>query len=179
MKDKRLQGVREKFFSGDLPEPSPRSEGNRRPREPLSPDDMMNRIDARLRRILVKSCKNSFPASKVVDTFESFLTRAFSGKKIKVPPDTWHDLLLEPPTITKRKEENSIFVKFCFDAESPTGGFNRLLLHGLCQYHGLAAASCSVELMMGDRMVSSRVLNASGALSGPESRLTDHIAKME
>ena len=181
MDDKSFQGVREKFFAGDLPEKSQnsRSEANRQAKEPTTPEEMMHRIDARLRRILVKSCKNSFPASKVVDTFEVFLVRAFSGKKNKTLNDTWDDLLIEPPTITKRKGEDntSVVVKFCFDADSPTGGFNRLLLHGLCQYHGLSAVSCSLEMMMQDNLVSSRVLTASGRLSGPESRLTQHIAE--
>ena len=139
MDDKSFQGVREKFFAGDLPEKSQnsRSEANRQAKEPTTPEEMMHRIDARLRRILVKSCKNSFPASKVVDTFEVFLVRAFSGKKNKTPNDTWDDLLIEPPTITKRKGEDntSVVVKFCFfgfkfGSTSILGGFLTTFLGG-------------------------------------------------
>jgi hypothetical protein len=186
MEDEKLREFRDKFYAGELKEGPVSSMSHKpTPRDPLTAEEMMNRIDGRLRRVVVKACENSAPASKVVDTFEAFLVRAYRGKKNKTPPEAWIDTLLEPPTITTRCSHNSkedgrggMVVKFFFDAYSSAGGFNRLLLHGLCQFHGLQAASSTVQVTMAaGRIVSSRVLTASGTISGPpKTRLSEYIA---
>jgi hypothetical protein len=184
MEDEKLRDFRDKFYAGELKEGPVSSISHKlTPRDPLTAEEMMNRIDGRLRRVVVKACENSAPASKVVDTFEAFLVRAYRGTKNKTPPEAWHDTLLEPPTITTRCSNSKdggrggVVVKFFFDADSSAGGFNRLLLHGLCQFHGLQAASSTVQVTMADRIASSRVLTASGTISGPpKTRLSEYIA---
>lgn len=148
MKDDSLKGVRDRFFECELPvaveAPSqPRSHVSHK--RPLTADDMMNRIDNRLRRIVIKACTNSYPAAIVVETFETFLVSSFTGKKPKLAADWSNDLLLEPPTITHRKDSRSV-AQFFFDANSSSGGFHRLLLHAICQFHGLNAASKMVDI---------------------------------
>lgn len=181
LRQDELSGVREQFFEGELPHRSNAvvayNPNKYQPKGPLTPAHMMNRIDARLRRVVVKACENSFPASKVVHTLEAFLVRAYAGKSDTTPRDTWKELLLEPPTVTHRKRDDTYITRFLFDADSSTGGFHRLLLHGLCQFHGLGATSSSMEVVVegGKGKSSARLLTASGTLSGAEVKLVDLI----
>jgi hypothetical protein len=64
-----------------------------------------------------------------------------------------------------------------FDADSATGGFHRLLLHGLCQFHGLAAASSTMNVVVhgNNEAKKARVLTATGMLYGSDVRLVDFI----
>jgi hypothetical protein len=155
LRQDELSGVREQFFEGELPHRLNTvvvayNPNKHRPKGPLTPEHMMNRIDARLRRVVVKACENSYPASKVVHTLEAFLVRAYAGKSDTTPRDAWKELLLEPPTVTHRKRDDTYITKFLFDADSSTGGFHRLLLHGLCQFHGLGATSSSMQVVVED-----------------------------
>ena len=177
MEDNKLHGLRDKFFAGELQEQPTRPRDHRLvSSKPLTPEDMMNRIDDRLRRVVVKACTNSFPASQVVDNLETFLVRSYAGKKDKLPRETWNDVLLEPPTMTERKHDDMVIYKFLFDAESSAGGFYRLLLHGLCQFHGLQATSSTVDVMI-DNHKEARILKAAGTLSGPNVRLVEQVMK--
>ena len=170
----------EKFFENEL-DSRPRIQSQKRCPVPTTLDEKFNRIDARLRRVLTKACENSYAASRIVDKFEGFLLGIFS-EKVKIPPGIkWEGLLLKDPSVTLPMASGSPSVtsKFCFDAELSSSGFNRLLLHGLCQYHGLSAASSTVVLPISGRFVSARVLSASGSLSGPKSSLTVHIVSRQ
>jgi hypothetical protein len=180
MEDDSLKSVRDRFFDCDTGRPtqSPvRSRGilNR----PLTAHDMMNRVDARLRRIVVKACTNSYPAAKVVEVFEAFLITSFAGKKAKQLSSDWSsDLLLEPPTITRRKDLRHV-AQFFFDAESSTGGFHRLLLHAVCQFHGLNAVSKMVDIAIGDNS-RARALSVTGTITEDSRyRLLDHATKQD
>lgn len=61
----------------------------------------------------------------------------------------WKGLLLHSPTgVSLRTKEYAASgeqpgyrAQFSFDAESPTGGFHRLLLQSICQFHGLTTVS--------------------------------------
>jgi len=174
-----MAGVRDRFFEGELPGPlaphQPRSRISQK--GPLTAEDMMNRIDNRLRRIVVKACSNSYAASKVVETFEEFLVASFADSKPKLVEDWWDDLLLEPPSITSRKDLRSV-AQFFFDADSTTGGFHRLLLHAVCQFHGLHAVSKMVDITI-DSKSKSRALNVTGVLGEKKFRLLDHIAERQ
>jgi hypothetical protein len=133
----------------------------------------------------VKACENSFPASKVVETFERFMVRAYNNNNgeekdkttTPVEKEAWEGILLEPPTVTHRTNDDSYVVRFLFDGECPNGGFHRLLLHGLCQFHGLRATSSTMEVKVGNEQPTSmaRLLTAAGTLSGPDVRLVDYI----
>jgi hypothetical protein len=175
-----LQDVREQFFLGELTqEPQlSRSKKPEQPSGPLSAEQMMNLIDARLRRVVVRSCCNSYPASQVVARFESFLVQAFAGEKNKTPNEEWEGILIEPPTVTHRMDSPVSVAKFYFDAETATGGFNRLLLHGLCQFHGLQATSATVNVLIQDH-TQARVLTVFGTLSGSNVQLVEHIMQQQ
>ena len=179
MEDDKLHDLRDKFFAGELQEQPTRPRDHKLvSSKPLTPEDMMNRIDDRLRRVVVKACTNSFPASQVVDNLETFLVRAYAGKKDKLPRETWSDMLLEPPTVTERKRDDMVICKFLFDAQSSAGGFYRLLLHGLCQFHGLQATSSTVDIMI-ENHKQARILTATGTLSGPKVRLVEQVMKRQ
>ena len=176
--DDRLQLVREQFFAGELnakPAEAPHSRSLTNMTESATPEDMMLRMEARLRRVVVRACENSVPASSVVEHVEAFLVRAHRGKSV---PDTswWQGLLLEPPTTTHRKQDNVYITRFLFDGNDPNGGFHRLLLHGLCQFHGLRASSSTMELaveqkgssettMTMTKMQQARLLVATGTIA--------------
>jgi len=174
MTDDELKGVRDRFFEGELPN---RSQPSHKVglQGPLTAQDMMNRIENRLRKVVVKACTNSYPAAKVVESFEDFVIRALAGKKLKVSSDWWKDLLLEQPTVTTRKDSRTV-ARFYFDAESSTGGFHRLLFHAVAQFHGLKAVSEMVNIQIGDKS-QARALTVSGAISEAKYRLLDHIVK--
>lgn len=145
-----MKGARENFFEGEGPNPGATCHKNPRDSHKkvlLTANDMLYRIDPRLRRLAVRACRNSYAAAKVVGMFEEFVLGSFtinkSMKGIQSLDDDcwWKDLLLECPTITQRKDNHRHTAQFFFHSSSPTGGFHRLLLHAVCQFHGLNAAS--------------------------------------
>ena len=101
---------------------------------------------------------------------EKFLINSFD--KGKAAPLRLVDTMLEQPTVTKLTTGQTT-IRFYFDAESSSGGFHRLLLHAVCQFHSLNAVSTSVEL---NGNTQSRLLSVSGVrISGPHVRLVDHV----
>jgi hypothetical protein len=192
MEDDTLKDVRERFFEGEGPVNAPVSRTNRSHRKILTPDDMMCRIDPRLRQVVVKACANSYPASKVVGKFEDFIVASFAAdemfedfvvtsadgtKGIQLPEDWWSGLLLDHPTITKddSPSEERTIANFFFDAESSTGGFHRLLLHAVAQFHGLKAVSKITRIGASK----ARTLVVSGSMDKVKFRLLDYLAEKE
>lgn len=186
--DKSLRLVREQFFDGSLPCDIHTSTSSSKRRvvvdDALTPIERFHRIEARLRRIVVKACENSFAASKVVNTLEQFLAQVYSGDEDMRSAEEWKEILLEPPVVTaskKKKKDDEEgpstgkIIKFCFDADSSTGGFHRLLLHGVCQFHSLKATS-STSRINGKK---ARVLTATGNFSGGNVRLVDFITERQ
>ena len=147
----------------------------------LSPSIMLNRIDSRLRRVVVKAITNSYAASKVVNVLETYLLSVYCENESHDANHTseeeevwWKEIrLLEAPTSTYQKSTQSWITRFVFDSQAPTGGFHRLLLHGLCQFHGLKAMSGSSGAK------NSRVLTASGTLSGARYKLVHCMTNVE
>jgi phosphosulfolactate phosphohydrolase-like enzyme len=135
----------------------------------LNGDDMLHRIDPRLRRLVVRACHNSYAAAKVVELFESFIVQSFTNdKKSTLLTDCWwSDLLLECPTLTHRRDSRRSTAQFFFHPTLPTGGFHRLLLHAVCQFHGLNVVSRTEENYEciwgnGETTNGTRVLTATG-----------------
>lgn len=198
--DDALGSVRRQFFEGELPNPvthptRPSTFTGRDDFSSLTPLERFHSIDGRLRRILVKACVNSYAATKVVRTLEEFLVRAHSGREgAPKPKGEWQEFLLEPPTATSHRgrggdvsvgsggSSHPWSTRFLFDADSATGGFHRLLLRGVCQFHGLRAASSTMDVMVGTETKKARVLAATGSLSRSASRivcLVDFISNRE
>jgi hypothetical protein len=145
-----MRAKREQFFEGEGPTlaPSPalvdyhkRSIASKK--EPSTASDMLNRIDPRLRRLAMRAYRNSYAAAKVVDNFEAFVVGSFGMPKDSTArlgnDNWWRDLLLECPTIARRRDNGKYSAQFYFHATAPTAGFHRLLLHAVCQFHGLNA----------------------------------------
>ena len=187
MQDDEMRVAREQFYEGEGPMPVTSTLYHRgsgaSQKKPLTADDMLNRMDPRLRRLLVRACHNSYAAAKVVGLFEEFVVSSFT-KKTKnsksIDEGWWKSLLLECPTITQRKDNDRYMAQFFFHATSPTGGFHRLLLQAVCQYHGLNAVSrMERNLDVGDEMVTARALNIAGNVNDSSStyRLLKHLGE--
>jgi hypothetical protein len=191
--DEALVNVRRQFADGELPNRLlPTTSGQSRKVDPSlwTPEERFFRIESRLRRIVVKACENSYAASQVVNILEDYLIGIHAGKDDTRSLQEWLELLLEPPTVTSRgaspskkaetkEQREELLVRFLFDADSSTGGFHRLLLHAICQFHGLDAASSTMRVDVKNGSTMARVLTATGVLSGSDVHLVDFIAERE
>jgi hypothetical protein len=170
MNDDEMKDSREQFFEGYGPiqKDKPQKLKPTKTNALVSGEDMLNRIDQRLRRLLIRACHNSYAAAKVVELFESFIVSSFMNDTSTLLNDGWwRDLLLECPTLTHRKDSNRSTVQFFFHPTLPTGGFHRLLLHAVCQFHGLNVVSRTeenYECLWGNGSTTNgtRVLSATG-----------------
>jgi hypothetical protein len=180
MTDVKLRNIREQFFEGEFASVTPVVPLRPHRSNPTTAADQMNRIDNRLRNVAVRACRNSGPAATVVDRFETFVIATFLGSAHTtrlLEESWWHDLLLQVPTV-RRKPENTpasfMVLQFYFDPFSSTGGFHRLLLHAICQFHGLSAISNMVDV--GDSK-QARALIVSGRLTDAPHRMLQHLIR--
>jgi hypothetical protein len=174
MRGEQFKGIRDSFFDG---EPIPtRSSSHKEPKiRHLSGLEMLHRIDTRLRRVIVRACANSVPATTVVERFEKFVFEVFAHKESQSVV-CFDGILLEPPTISTKPGNSSVVTcQFYFDPESSPGGFHRLLFHAVCQFHGLDAVSSMVAIQINEHS-SARVLIVSGCIDAKiEHRLLEVI----
>jgi len=179
MQDGTLHDVRNQFFEGELPSRPDEVPGLPKERPlPQTGQEMLYRIDGRLRRVVTKACRNSMPASRVIKTFETFVVDSFRKKpRETLPGDWWNqdELLLERPTVTARKD-GKFTAQFYFDPQNSTGGFHRLLLHAVCQFHGLLALSRVVQIKIGAHQ-QSRALMVTGPAVDTKFRLLDVLSQ--
>jgi hypothetical protein len=185
MTDDGMRDFRERFFEGHGPAPAaPNHETAGAVRNSaFTGDDKLHRIDQRLRRLVVRACHNSYAAAKVVQHFENFVVGSFTkGSKIRPEDDRWWtSLLLECPTITRRKDSDRCTAQFFFDAKLPTAGFHRLLLHAVCQFHGLNVVSrMESNYVFQNRDKSAWTLVASGLIDDASSGilLLQHLGEV-
>jgi hypothetical protein len=186
MKDDDMKDVREKFFDGHGPTPLgpvdthvERSGASKKPA--LKGENLLHRIDQRLRRLLVRACHNSYAAAKVVQLFEKFLLASFGKEQETLDNDWWNNLLLECPTITHRKDNNRCTAQFFFHATLPTGGFHRLLLHAVCQFHGLKVVSrMETNFVIENQVATARALVVTGNLDDTsiDKHLLHHLGEL-
>lgn len=74
--------------------------------------------------------------------------------------------------------KSKLTIRFLFDGQSSTGGFNRLLVHGLCQFHGLQVQSSSTEIITTTtrtKTQTARMLTATGILSGTDVNMVQYV----
>ena len=180
MENKELKGVRERFFEGELPESNANSKARKARRSseyPLTIEARMNRIDPRLQNVIVRACNNSEPASRVVDMFEKFVVASFGGEKAELTDSWWKDILLVRPNIAESEKSSHVTVKFFFEAISSKGGFHRLLLHAITQFHGLRAVSSILKVEIGEAS-SARALAVTGSIDKTSRcSLYDHLTQ--
>jgi len=204
MQDDALKSAREQFFEGAGPLPTAISRQRSKPKEQepllLSASDRLHRVDPRLRRVVVRACRNSYAAAKVVELFEECVVSVFRGDGdwVLVADETttldgddnnnnntwWKDLLLQSPTVDTNNETGGYRAQFHFHPTSPTGGFHRLLLQAVCQFHGLHTVSRMVydvvQMESGSRS-KARALIVTGArmTEEPRFRLLQHLGQQE
>jgi len=194
MKDDAPNSLRNQFFDGTLHArtTAPKAHGKHinsvvNLSDP-TPADLYRRIDGRLQRVVSKACENSQPACIVVESFENFLIGVFHGKSdsyddeskrkgIKNSTDQsfWQDILMEEPALEFDADEATTSVTFLFDGDSSSGGFHRLLIHAVTQFHCLNAKTSTRD--QGGK--SARVLQVQGVMRGGKHRLLDHLAILQ
>jgi hypothetical protein len=218
MLDDAFREAREKFFEGAGPLPNERrlhSTSTTKQVKYMTAAERMNRIDPRLRSVVVRACRNSYAAAKVVELLEDYVVSTFQGHSdwilIRTPSASssdndeqeqsmwWKGLLLQSPTVSKNSPTKAMDVDSCeeegvngyyqalflFDADSPTGGFHRLLLQAICQFHGLNIASRVLHdapLLDGTSCSQARVLIATGLVKeegAQPMRLLQHLNDQE
>jgi len=214
--DQTIVKIRDQFYEGELhpqaeEEKVSKSTCSRRSMNIIptitTPEDMLFRIEPRLRTVLLRACENSMPASFVVTHAENFILQTHSPTQKGDDNDEddtfvmvddgdddndpslldksigkndsnswWHDILLEPPSVTYETKEIPIqedeeedpsvaqttpmmmvttttTTRFIFDGTSSNGGFHRLLIHGMCQFHGLKASSSTIQYEIKEQQV--------------------------
>jgi hypothetical protein len=169
--DAGMKGLREDFFRGEIGYPTSRLPTKQPATEvALTPEMMLSRLHGRLRKVVTRACSNSQASIKFVDAYERFLVQFYGKGKVTSLEADVSASLLEPPTVTRKKSGKTV-ARFYFDSVSSAGGFHRLLLHAVTQFHGLQAVSKTVEMEAN----TARLLTVVGSLSGPKVRLVDHI----
>jgi len=178
--DLKMKGIREEFFEGEIGYGTPTSSSRTKRTTAnieLTPAQMLRRIPDRLRNVVVRACSTSDATATIVDSYETFLVQSFvEGKATTLDTLGLSGSLLEPPTVLQTKLGSTV-ARFCFDSESSAGGFHRLLLHAVCQFHSLNAVSKTIER----ETESARLLTVTGTLLGSEVRLSEtiHNTKMD
>lgn len=169
--DAGMKSLREDFFRGEIGYPASCLPTTKPATEvALTPELMLSRLHWRLRKVVTRACSTSQASIKFVDAYERFLVKCFGKGKITSLDADVSASLLEPPTVTRKKSGKTV-ARFYFDSESSAGGFHRLLLHAVSQFHGLQAVSKTVEM----GATTARLLTVAGSLSGPKVQLVDHI----
>jgi hypothetical protein len=168
LQDKTLQSVRDRFFEGEFATMRTPHKVHSTPED--SPEQWMKRMDSRLRPVIIKACTNSYPATCVVKVLEEFLVQLYYKTSSKpLPLNWWHDLLVNAPELAQVNDKR--VVEFRFPVDSSQGGFHRLLLHAVAQFHGL-----HVSRLIPNQ---ARFLSVSGYIDseGPVFSLLDHLEK--
>lgn len=141
---------------------------------------MKSNVNERLMNVVVRSCKSSGFTRNVVDAFERLLVNNMSdtdndngnGKissshNSDPDGDIWKKVVVQNPFIT-RKEKIGVMIRMLFNEGERKGAFNRLLLHAVCQFHGLD--TCSTTTSKGYRM-----LTITGRCQGSNFRFLEFV----
>ena len=178
MQDTTLESVRHQFFEGEIGHGGTAAVIRKQPLvHSEEPAVMLKRIHERLRNVLFRACTNSEATLLIIDAFEACLKSSFLKGKAKSLKQV--DTLLEVPTVSIRTSGHTT-ARFCFDASSSTGGFHRLLLHAVCQFHGLNAISTTTTLTTSSGETVARLLTVTGKrLVGADINLTEYIKLTE
>jgi hypothetical protein len=119
------------------------------------------RIEPRLRRLVVRAGHNSCAATNVMQRFEDYILQHYFpelGYEKVLLAEWWTGLLADEPTTKMNVVEEPeagceassssspqgsnklLQLEFVFP-DTPNAGFHRLLLHAVCQFHGLKATA--------------------------------------
>jgi hypothetical protein len=139
-----------------------------------SGEAMMDKVQGRLFNVVQQACETSDFTQSIMNSFESFLVMHLSVQhdeaRLKDAEDAstrvLEKILVQKPFVT-RKADNQFTLRFLFSDAQKKGAFNRLLLHALCQFHGLNIASSTTS--KGYKMIT-----VTGICKGSQFRFLDH-----
>mmetsp|Transcript_1258 Transcript_1258/g.1916 ORF Transcript_1258/g.1916 Transcript_1258/m.1916 type:complete len:370 (-) Transcript_1258:2028-3137(-) len=176
IQDEGLKHVRHQFFDGEIGNEHSKAHLNSKCKNQctedcLSPIFMMKRIHDRLRNVVVRACKSDATV-KIVDAFEDCLNSCFLRGKPEKSVTNVVQTLSDLPTVIRR-ESGQTACYFNFDADSSSGGgYHRLLLHAVCQFHGLHAISTSVDT---EQKLKRQLIVSGKVFSGPNFKLSNQV----
>lgn len=112
---------------------------------------MRENVNKRLLNVVMRACKSSGFTRKVVEAFEQLLVQNMAGvddttsSKSMKDDDIWEKVTVQKPFITKKgaitDTHSGVIIRLLFSEGESKGAFNRLLLHAVCQFHGLDTES--------------------------------------
>jgi len=177
-KEESSKVVRDSFIRGEIGNTvfPFRTDRHKRSLEHVFTDGgrMLDQVHERLRNVVVRASANpSSFAVKLMNSFEKYLEGVFSKRNsdLSIHP-AMEEVLSQPPHILKRSSDSSS-VRFVFDSGKSGGGFHRILLHSVCQFHGLKATSANT---LKNNSSAERSLTVSGQFRGAKFHITD-VAK--
>ena len=136
-------------------------------------------VNERLVNVVIRACKNSGFTRNVVNTFEDLLLSLNHPKSNSVKSsvhviesEIWKQVLVQKPFITRKlnaeTKESNVTVRLFFSDGKSKGAFNRLLLHAVCQFHGLQTASSTTSK-------GHRIMTVTGGCKGEHLRFLDYV----
>ena len=188
---KRLEEIRDRFVDGEVGRNNSITKGaqermKKRQEELFLDGDRMMRVNVnvRLMNVVVRACKSSGFTRNVVDAFERLLVNNMSGRGVEMAChdsdeteadiDIWNQVMVQKPFITRKKSMglgdtgSGVIARMLFREDESKGAFNRLLLHAVCQFHGLD--TCSTTTSKGYRM-----LTVTGICKGSHLKFLDFV----
>jgi hypothetical protein len=124
---------------------------------------MQCNVNKRLLNIVTRTCRMPSFSRKVVDAFEFVLVQNMSmdvtknDRQNNIQQDcdeVWEQVLVQKPFVTTRKvasnknnthEKSPVIVRMIFSEDGSRAAFHRLLLHAVCQFHGLEVSSSTTS----------------------------------
>jgi len=141
-----LEAIRERFVEGCVVETRDVKVKNERDLKPKTNEDMYNQIDIKLRNVVSRVLKRDY-GGNLSDAYEELLSEVFASSNTAnlnhthVMHEGLQNILLKTPEVLSRGDESNVKVVLEFGTSSPTGGLDRLILHAVCQFHGLLVTS--------------------------------------
>lgn len=142
------------------------------------------KVQERLLNVVRRACQSSEFSREVLCAFEGELVKQLSsfeddgvvGEQITADVIEERKAILEKvltqkPMVTRKGGSNGVkntTIRFLFDNESNEGAFNRLLLHGVSQFHGLVTSSTTISR-------GHRLLTVTGVCKGCQFRFLDFL----
>jgi hypothetical protein len=188
-----LQRVRERFLQGEVSGEYGHRRCNGRG---IDKNDLYGNgylmvqinVNKRLLNVILRTCRMPGFTRNVVDAFEHVLVKnmsvasRFNGDNsgISDHDEIWNKVLIQKPFITTRRveltenkeamEKMGVTVRMIFSSQDEKrAAFNRLLLHAVCQFHGLEVSSSTTS--KGHKM-----LTVTGVCTGSQFRLLDFVS---
>jgi len=193
---KHVDKVRERFLRGDVSNANEnemtegaRNRMRRREDDTFSDGARMVKVKVqeRLLNVVRRACQSSEFSRDVLSAFEKQLVKHLSGNESshergcasEESESVLEEVLMQRPMVTRKSSSvlspklnsagvKSVTIRFLFDNESNNGAFNRLLLHGVSQFHGLDTSSSTTSK-------GHRLLTVTGVCKGCQFQLLDFL----